>query len=224
MRGKINRKKIPVPKKMELGFDIAYLLAAVVLGAYLIATAAGHTVRLMWGAMALTLAFGDSFHLVPRMMAATSEDAGCFRKALGLGKLMTSITMTLFYLLLWYCGLRLFGQSHVAATMILWGLALIRIVLCLAPQNRWTSETPSNSWGIYRNIPFAVIGAMVAVFFSRYAMPGFPQLRFLWLAILLSFAFYIPVVLWAQRYPKIGMLMLPKTLTYVWIICMGLTL
>ncbi|HPF18680.1 MAG TPA: hypothetical protein PLY08_03755 [Bacillota bacterium] len=46
----------------------------------------------------------------------------------------------------------------------------------------------------------------------------------MWLAILLSFAFYLPVVLWSNRYPKIGMLMLPKTCTYLWMLVMLLAL
>ena len=43
----------------------------------------------------------------------------------------------------------------------------------------------------------------------------------MWLAILLSFGFYIPVVLFADQYPLLGMLMIPKTLAYVWVVFMG---
>lgn len=45
--------------------------------------------------------------------------------------------------------------------------------------------------------------------------------KFMWLAIVLSFALYIPVVLWATRIRWIGILMIPKTLAYVWIVIMG---
>ncbi len=38
---------------------------------------------------------------------------------------------------------------------------------------------------------------------------------------LLSFIFYIPVVLWADAYPAVGMLMIPKTCAYVWMVMMG---
>jgi hypothetical protein len=41
------------------------------------------------------------------------------------------------------------------------------------------------------------------------------------LAVVLSFAFYIPVVLWAQVNMLIGMLMIPKTLAYLWIVFIG---
>jgi hypothetical protein len=40
---------------------------------------------------------------------------------------------------------------------------------------------------------------------------------FLWISwmIVLSFALYIPVILFAQQYPMIGMLMIPKTCAYL---------
>lgn len=43
----------------------------------------------------------------------------------------------------------------------------------------------------------------------------------MWLTIVLSFGFYIPVVLWADTIPMIGMLMIPKTCTYVWTVLIG---
>lgn len=43
----------------------------------------------------------------------------------------------------------------------------------------------------------------------------------MWLSIVLSFGFYIPVVLWADSIPLIGMLMIPKTCAYVWAVLMG---
>ena len=41
------------------------------------------------------------------------------------------------------------------------------------------------------------------------------------LAIILSFALYAPVVLWGDAFPLVGILMIPKTLAYVWIVLMG---
>lgn len=43
----------------------------------------------------------------------------------------------------------------------------------------------------------------------------------MWLTIVLSFGFYIPVVLWADAIPLIGMLMIPKTCAYVWTVLIG---
>ena len=43
----------------------------------------------------------------------------------------------------------------------------------------------------------------------------------MWLAITVSFACYLPVVLFADSIPPIGALMLPKTCAYVWAVMIG---
>ena len=63
------------------------------------------------------------------------------------------------------------------------------------------------------------MGIIIVILFIR-QMDDKP-LKWMWLAITLSFAFYIPVVLFADKYTIIGMLMLPKTIMYMWAIWMG---
>lgn len=41
------------------------------------------------------------------------------------------------------------------------------------------------------------------------------------LAAGLTFGFYLPVVLFSGVAPAVGMLMIPKTLAYVWVVWMG---
>lgn len=90
------------------------------------------------------------------------------------------------------------------------------------PQNTWTSANAPLSWGIYRNIPFAILGAVIVVLFFRSAREKQDQpFRFLWLTIVLSFGCYIPVVLFADTVPAVGMLMIPKTCAYVWTVLIG---
>ena len=43
----------------------------------------------------------------------------------------------------------------------------------------------------------------------------------MWLTILISFGFYLPVVLFADAVPMIGMLMILKTCAYVWTVLIG---
>ena len=50
---------------------------------------------------------------------------------------------------------------------------------------------------------------------------GDSAFRWMWLTIVLSFGFYIPVVLWVDTIPMIGMLMIPKTCAYVWTVLIG---
>lgn len=80
----------------EAVFDIVYLIAALIIGILLIATAKGDTPRLLAGIMALTLAGGDAFHLLPRIAVIRTQKEEAFRSFLGRGKQITSITMTVF--------------------------------------------------------------------------------------------------------------------------------
>ena len=146
-----------------------------------------------------------------------------YTAALGIGKLITSVTITLFYVLLYYVWrsrYRINGQRGLS--MVVWLLALVRIALCLMPQNAWTDATPPLSWGIYRNIPFAILGALIVVLFFKSTRENQDRpFRHLWLTVVLSFARYIPVVLFADKIPAVGMLMIPKTCAYVWTVLIG---
>ena len=207
-----------MPALPESIFDIFYLCFAIISGFMLLKKAAGRkTVKLM-GLATILLGCGDAFHLLPRVLAYWLT--GDFTASLGIGKLVTSITMTIFYLMLEYVRIERYHNAQVKIeTRIIWVLAAARIVLCAFPQNAWTSANSPVSWGIYRNIPFVIIGVMTVVLWLRDAKNDKP-LKLLYLAVLLSFAFYIPVVLLAHKIPLMGMLMLPKTVMYIWAICM----
>ena len=210
--------------KIEVIFDILYLTIASLIGLYLLFTSNGITLRILAGLMALVLAGGVAFHLIPRIHVINTGREELYRRSLGIGKQITSITMTVFYVMLWHIAQSLYGLNLFTLwTFVIYTLAIIRIVLCLMPQNRWIDRYPPISWGIYRNIPFFMMGVIIAfVFFqNRDLVPAF---YWTWLAILLSFGFYLPVVLYANKNPKIGMLMLPKTLMYVWLLVMCLSI
>jgi peptidoglycan/LPS O-acetylase OafA/YrhL len=99
----------------------------------------------------------------------------------------------------------------------LWILLAVRIVLCMFPQNGWLENSSDMTWGIIRNIPFVLIGAIVC--FLYYQKRNDDRIfRPVWLYILLSFLFYMPVAVGAGAVPMLGMLMLPKTVCYILLI------
>lgn len=210
--------------RVEVIFNLSYMVVASLLGFILLGTSQENIGRMLAGIMALVLVVGDAFHLVPRIMLIRGGNEEDLRAKLGRGKQVTSITMTLFYLLVWQLGVLLYKPSSITIWSLgLYVLACIRIVLCLMPHNRWEEKESPLAWGIWRNIPFFLMGILVATFFFIYR-EVVPALGLLWFAILLSFAFYLPVVLWVQKNPKIGMLMLPKTCSYIWMLGMCLSL
>lgn len=208
---------------METLFDVVYLTTVTLLGLTMIRKNGGNKQYLLFGIMAVTLGAGDAFHLVPRAYALCTTGLENFVVALGIGKLITSVTMTIFYVLLYYVWrIRYHIVGKKGLTIAMFGLAALRIALCLCPQNAWTSATAPLSWAIYRNLPFAAMGLLVIVlFFTEARKYNDKAYRFMWLTIVLSFGFYLPVVLWADTVPPVGMLMIPKTCAYVWTILIG---
>ncbi|HNX63354.1 MAG TPA: hypothetical protein PKN45_11995 [Candidatus Limiplasma sp.] len=208
---------------METLFDIAYLVTVITLGVLMIRKSKGNRQYTLFGWMAVILGSGDAFHLVPRAYALNTVGLANLTGPLGVGKLVTSITMTVFYVILYHVWRERYGvKGKTALTAGVYTLAALRIALCLFPQNEWLSATPPLDWGIYRNIPFAVLGLTIIVLFYRSAKEKADKpFHWMWLTIVLSFAFYIPVVLFAETIPPIGMLMIPKTCAYVWTVAIG---
>ncbi len=189
--------------------------------------------------LVLFLGIGDSFHLIPRIIKNIKGDFKNSDFFLGLGSQISSITMTIFYLLLINAydifavsyapppfnqkitllstikqfmegtvNLINFPKEYLIGSITVY-LTLIRIILCLFPNNNWYKKEGNQVWAVIRNIPFVIIGllAVVTVFKLEYIYLG--------ILIILSFLFYIPVALFAKKNPKLGMLMIPKTICYI---------
>ena len=208
---------------IETLFDLVYLITVITVGIRMIRSSKRGSQFRLFGWMAVVLGAGDSFHLVPRALALCTTGLENYVVPLGQGKWITSVTMTVFYVLLYYVWRKRYqvkGQKSV--TLAVYLLSAARVVLCMMPQNRWLEAQSPLSWGIYRNIPFALLGLLIIVLFYRSAKEkNDTAFRWMWLTIVLSFGFYIPVVLWADTIPMIGMLMIPKTCAYVWTVLIG---
>ena len=141
------------------------------------------------------------------------------------GEILMQAIMETAFDVVYLCTVITLGMTMVRkgkTTNTIYALAIVRIVLCLLPQNEWLNYNAPVSWGVYRNIPFAIMGLMIIYLFYKEAKAHQDStFKWMWLAIVLSFAFYIPVVLWATTFRLIGMLMIPKTLAYVWVVWMG---
>ena len=196
----------------ESAFDLIYLAFAIISGIYMICRAGNKTGKLM-GTAAIVLGFGDAFHLIPRVLNYFTE--GDLSAALGTGKLITSITMTVFYVILFHIWLLNYKEKHnTALSAAIYVSALVRIIICAFPQNGWFDNTSNIYWSIARNIPFVLLGTIICILYYKKRNED-RCLKHIWLYVLLSFAFYIPVAVGAAYVPILGMLMLPKTVCYV---------
>ena len=157
----------------ETLFDAVYLISVVTIGILMIRGSGQAQQFRLFGWMAVVLGAGDSFHLIPRALALCTTGLESYTVALGLGKWITSVTMTVFYVLLYYVWRQRYKISgRGGLTAAVYGLAGARIVLCMLPQNQWLSAEAPLSWGIWRNIPFALLGLVERSFSFTGAKTG----------------------------------------------------
>ena len=200
---KENNYKPQIPDVMEAIFDTVYLLFDLVAAILFFIFSQGNVLFILYGILTLTLCGGDAFHLVPRIIRAVHGSNDKIKRQLGIGLQVSSITMTVFYIILMY----------------IW-----KFVICMFPQNNWCTDEGNMKLSVIRNAVFAVTGIGVIILYlisgNTY---GYHMTRMV-AAIIISFGCYLPVTLFSKTKPKVGLLMIPKTCAYMWVIAMGLQL
>ncbi len=223
---KSNNYKPQIPDVMEAIFDAAYLIFDLIAAILFFLFSKGNVLFILYGILTLALCGGDAFHLVPRIKRAVWGSNERIKKQLGIGLQVSSITMTAFYIILMYIWKFTFPEYKVPVIIeaIIWISAIVRMVICLFPQNNWCTEEGNRTLSVIRNAVFAVtgIGVILLYLISGNAY-GYHMTRMV-AAILISFGCYIPVTLFSKTKPRVGLLMIPKTCAYMWIIAMGLQL
>ena len=152
----------------EAIFDEAYLTFDLVAAMLFFIFSQGKTLFILYGIVTLTLCGGDAFHLIPRIIRAVRGSNDKIKRQLGIGLQVSSITMTVFYILLMYIWKCTFPELEIPV--------ILEAVI-------WISA-----------------------------------------AIIISFGCYLPVTLLSKSRPRVGLLMIPKTCAYMWVIVMGLQL
>jgi hypothetical protein len=169
------------------------------------------------------LALGDIGHVGFRVVAYALGDLdttfslfGQQIGLVGLGALSTAITVTLFFVFMLDAWRVRYDRQYGPFEYFLLAVAALRLLLLIPAANQWSSIVPPQPWSLYRNLPLTILGLGVAYLILRDARRANDR-PFTWIgvSILVSYACYIPVILFVQQVPAVGMLMIPKTLAYV---------
>lgn len=211
----------------ELSFDAAYLvmLWALVLALAVRVRRCGPAARWCGGPLAAAfglLALGDTAHVGLRLLALGRGDPGLALPLgpvdlplIGFGALATAVTVTGFDLLLLQAQRRLSGSGWGLLPRVLLALALLRLALLALPQNDWGAVVPPQPWATLRNLPLLLLTLGVGWLYARQPGPGQGWQRGIGALLLASALCHLPVMLWIQRQPLLGLLMIPKSLAYL---------
>ncbi len=223
---KENNYKPQLPDVMEAIFDAAYLIFDLIAAILFFIFSQGKILFILYGILTLTLCGGDAFHLVPRIIRTIRGTNDKIKRQLGIGLQVSSITMTIFYILLMYIWKFTFPELKIPVIIgaVIWISAAVRIVICMFPQNNWCTDEGNMKLSVIRNAVFAVTGIWVIILYLISGNTYGYHMTRMAAAIIISFGCYLPVTLFSKTKPKVGLLMIPKTCAYMWIIVMGLQL
>lgn len=205
-------------KYFEVGFDITYLLSVILFSILIILKGISRNrdkAIIIFGFMGLLLGFGDSFHLIPRIIAHLTTGLNNYSFALGIGKLITGITMTIFYYLIYRFYTIKTGRNSNKLHLTILSLIAIRFFMLALPGNGWQLNGNTLFYGILRNIPFTILGILIVYLFFKTKLVLFRKFG-IWIVV--SFACYVIVVLGSGSIPELGAFMMPKTVAYFMII------
>lgn len=165
---KENNYKPQVPDLMEAIFDAVYLIFDLVAAVLFFIFSQGNMLFILYGILTLTLCGGDAFHLVPRIIRAVHGSNEKIKRQLGIGLQVSSITMTVFYIILMYIWKFTFPEFRIPVVIeaVIWISAVVRIVICMFPQNNWCTDEGNMKLSIIRNAVFAVTGIGVICLYA----------------------------------------------------------
>ncbi len=170
--------------------------------------------RIWW--MFFLLVLGDTGHVGFRVIAYITGGLEANPTLVGIGALATAVTVTFYYMVLVDVWRIRFNRKFGWFGVLLLLAGAVRLIVMALPGNNWGSIVPPQSMSLFRNSFLVVqgIGVMVLIFIDSYR--GSDQtFKAIGFCILLSYLFYTPVILWVEKIPILGMLMIPKTLAYV---------
>jgi hypothetical protein len=218
----------------ETSFNIFYLIVVWWLVIVMwrrrdvVAPADRRTASLLMWAFAF-LGFGDIGHVGFRVVAFALGGFDVSVNVFGsrlllapMGSLATAITFTIFYVLMVMVWSARYNKPYGGLGYVLFGLAVIRLLIMTHPANGWNSMQVAQPWSMIRNLPLMMMQLGVAYLILRDSIAAHDK-PFIWIGImiLVSFACYAPVIFLQQSIPQIGFLMIPKTIAYLVIAFLG---
>ena len=212
------------PSSFETLCDILYLLIMIALSVnLLLKDGFGNPESRIYhlaGFMVVILILGDSFRFIPRITSFFIKDSDNVELVQDKGKIISLIVITLFYVFLWSLGIIIFSaQISVFYTILVYILAVIRIVLCLISQK----YSRDSLWDIYRNLPFVFLVFVVGLLFFFYRYKIF-SLVYAWVAIYFSLIFSMVVLFLSTKTERVGFWVIMRNLSLIWLISMFLEL
>ena len=199
-------------------FYFVFIIIALFTSITMLTNAKGDRRISIFGLIVLFLGIGEAFHLVPRIIEIFTGNTENLQPYIDYGRVISSISIIFVYLFLfWFWKIYYKVSSPKNVDVALITLGVIGIVLSVI-----LKSTDYTYMILIRNLPTIVIGTIIVYYFKRSSLSiTKDSFRHLWLAVSLGLVFTTGFELFSSSYSFLIILMMPKTLVYIWLVLMG---
>lgn len=203
---------------IKSSFYMIFLVLALFVSVKLLLNSKGNKKIMIFGLLTFLLGIGEGFHIVPRILEIFNSDIDTYGPLMDSGRFISSISIIIVYLLLFWFWRVYYGvtdKKHMEIILLV--LGFIGVILSVVLKDS------SNFFPIIlRNLPTLAIGSIVIYQYKNQATTSPSKgFGFMWLSLLLSLVFTIGFELLSYNYVFFTILMMPKTLMFIWIVLMG---
>lgn len=210
-------------KILEPTIYLIYISAIIYLAIYLYKNSMGNKLYKAFASFALTLGLTDGIHLLTRIYALLTTGIEENLHIIGWGRMGSAILTSILFLFLYdIYNLRYEKRPNQPLNRFLYGLAIIRTILCILPMNKWFETVPSTKFALIRFIPLAIIGGLLTLVIYIHSKKD-NDLNFIYIGVatLISTIFSEPYMFFNQASPGLVIFILIKSIALLLIIIMG---
>lgn len=206
--------------------ELGYLLFLLISGCLFLTKGGGTAVSVLFAFLSLLLGIGDSFYLIPRVRGAIEGKSGRIERLMMRGVSVSYYTVTVSHLILLYIWKELFPPvtPFPLFALVLWAASAFRAAAGIFTAGNMEERRYDRRWILYRIVPLVLTGIFLIILFMLppgNAGGGYWKMS---LAILVSTGCSIPLEIWYGDVPGIGFFMIPRAVSYVAMMIMGLLL
>lgn len=204
-------------KIFEPVLHIVYLFIIIMLSRYFIINSLGKRYYRIFGSLSLLLGFADVFYLIPRTYGILTSGIADNIRAIGWGRMGYTIIITLFYMVLYDAhNIRFNKRKNKKLDKTIYGLGIIRMLICLLPGNNWFELVSSQGFAILRLVPLLLMGILLTVITylhgKKYNDKGYKLIS---LMIILSILFIEPMAIVPEKPTAIIIFTILRTISIV---------
>lgn len=208
--------------------ELGYLLFALIAGCVFLAESDGRPAAFLFAALSFAVGIGDAFYLIPKVRQTIEGPGERITDLMIRGISVSSGMLTVLHIFLYYIWRVLYSEiaSGMAVlplcVIILWGAAAYRAGAGLLSLGNRYGRKYDRRWILHRTLPVVVTGVMLIILFLLPLGGGRGSMWHMSLAVLVVTGCSIPLSVWYEEVPAVGLLMIPRAAACAAMLIMGL--